>query len=324
MTSPTAAARPWLRRATKLVAIATFVLLIAGGMVTSTGSGLAVPDWPLSFGQIMPEMRGGVLYEHGHRIIASVVGLMIVIQGIWLQRAEPRSWVRRLGWAAVAGVVVQGLLGGLTVLLRLPDPVSIGHAALAELVFALTVTIALACSRGWARAGELPQRIDRRTPALATLATGLALLVWLQILLGAWVRHAGAGLAIPTFPLSYGQLVPPLDSQPVALHFAHRVGAVVVALAVLWVVSRAWRDHRDESWLLHPALLLAILVAGQIGLGGWTVLAHKHPWVATAHLGTGACLFATSVVLALRTRRRVRPAPFTVHPPLEPIRVGAR
>jgi heme A synthase len=232
--------------------------------------------------------------------------------------------VRRLAWVAVAGVVIQGLLGGLTVLLRLPDPVSIAHAGLAELVFALTVTIALVCSRGWARAGELPWTIDRGAPAMATLATGLAVLVWLQILLGAWVRHAGAGLAIPTFPLSYGELVPPLASRPVALHFAHRAGAVVVMLAVLWIVARAWRDHRAEPSLLRPALTLAILVAGQIGLGGWTVLAHKHPWVATAHLGTGALLFATSIVLALRTRHRVRAAPVPVHPPLEPIRVGAQ
>jgi cytochrome c oxidase assembly protein subunit 15 len=324
MTPLIAAERPWLRRATYLVAGATFVLLLAGGMVTSTGSGLAVPDWPLSFGQVMPEMRGGVLYEHGHRMIASLVGLLIVIEAIWLQRVEPRTWVRRLAWVAVAGVVVQGLLGGLTVLLKLPDPISIAHAGLAELVFVLTVAIAIACSHGWARASELAPGIDCRVPALPTLAAALAFLVWLQILLGAWMRHSGAGLAIPTFPLAYGEIIPPLASRPVAVHFAHRVGGVLVALAALWVAGRAWRDHRDEPWLVRPALLLVVLVAGQIGLGGWTVLAHKHPWVATAHLGTGAFLFATSVVLALRAYRRLRLSPAPVHPPLEPIRVGIR
>ena len=119
-----------LRRYTKLVAGSTFLLLLAGGMVTSTGSGLAVPDWPLSYGQWMPAMEGGVLYEHGHRLIAGFVGALIAMEALWLGRRETRVWVRRLGWLALGGVVLQALLGGATVLLRLPDPVSIAHAGL--------------------------------------------------------------------------------------------------------------------------------------------------------------------------------------------------
>jgi len=299
----TAADRPALRIYTRLVAACTFLLLLAGGMVTSTASGLAVPDWPLSFGQWMPPMEGGVFYEHGHRMIASFVGLLIVIEAIWLARVEERRWVRALGWAALAGVVVQGLLGGLTVLLRLPDAVSVSHAGLAQLVFGLTVTIAVVSSRGWAGAADPPRPVDRRAPSVVQLAALVAALVFVQILLGAVVRHTGAGLAIPTFPLAYGQWVPPLESFPVQIHFAHRVGALVVAAAALWASARVLSAHRDVPELARPAGVLAGLIAFQIALGGWTILSHKHPWVTTAHLGVGALLFGTALVLALRAGR---------------------
>lgn len=307
-----------LRAYTKIVAAGTFVLLLAGAMVTSTGSGLAVPDWPLSFGQWMPPMEGGVLYEHGHRMIASFVGLLIVIEAVWLWRAEPRRWVRTLGWIAVGGVIVQGVLGGVTVLLRLPDAVSVSHAALAQLVFGLTVAIALFTSRGWLDVHETDRPVDAGTPALATIATGTAVLVWLQILLGAVVRHTGAGLVIPDFPLAYGELVPPLASPAVQWHFAHRVGGLIVAIAAGWTAWRAWRAHRSTPRIVRPATLLASLVVVQVALGGWTVLSHKDPLVTTAHLGTGALIFATSVVLALRSRRHLALSPAPVHPPVTP------
>ena len=130
-----------------LVAASTAVLIFAGGMVTSTGSGLAVPDWPNTYGWFMwtfpiQHWVGGIFYEHTHRLIASTVGLLIVILAAWLWRAEPRRWVRRLGYIALAAVITQGLLGGLTVLYYLPDPISIAHASLAQIVFCLTITIA--------------------------------------------------------------------------------------------------------------------------------------------------------------------------------------
>jgi cytochrome c oxidase assembly protein subunit 15 len=275
--------------------------------VTSTGSGLAVPDWPLSFGQWMPPMEGGVLYEHGHRVAASLVGLLIAIQAVWLWRREPRGWVRGLGWLALVGVVLQGALGGMTVLLRLPDAISVSHAALAEIVFGLTVAIATVLSRTWRSAEE--RGVDSGEPALRTLTVATAAILFLQILLGAVVRHTGAGLAIPTFPLAYGRLLPPLENLPVALHFAHRVGALVVAGAVAWTAVRAWRRHRDDPWLRRPALALAGLVVLQVALGGWVVLSAKTAWVATAHLGVGAFMWGTALLLALRTGRRLRLAP---------------
>jgi cytochrome c oxidase assembly protein subunit 15 len=135
---------PWLHRYTKFVAASTVLLIAAGGMVTSTGSGLAVPDWPNTYGWFMfsfpmDKWVGGIFYEHGHRLIASTVGLLTVVLTVWVWRADPRRWVRWLAAGALGAVVVQGLLGGLTVLLLLPAPVSIGHAGLAQLFFCLTL-----------------------------------------------------------------------------------------------------------------------------------------------------------------------------------------
>ena len=151
-----------------LVAASTALLIFAGGLVTSTGSGLSVPDWPTTYGWFMltfplEKMVGGIFYEHSHRLIASGVGSLIVVLAVWLWKAEPRAWVRRLGYVALAAVVTQGILGGITVLWFLPDAVSIAHAGLAQLVFCLTVSIALFTSPGWRRAyadrnGRTPQR----------------------------------------------------------------------------------------------------------------------------------------------------------------------
>ena len=286
----------------------TFVLLLAGAMVTSTGSGLAVPDWPLSFGKVMPAMEGGVLYEHGHRMVATFVGALIVVEALWLWRAEPRRWVRVLGWLALGGVILQGALGGITVLLRLPDAVSVSHAALAELVFGLTVAIAVACSGSWLEDGPA-EAVDADVPSLFSLAAIACAAIYLQILVGAVVRHTGAGLAIPTFPLAFGRLVPPLDSFPIAIHFAHRVGALAVTLVVAWVRgsrSAAVREPAaDRPSGSPPAPLLAL----QMGLGAWVILSYKSAWVTSAHLGTGALLFATALTLALRSRRFVALAP---------------
>src|SRR5207253_3117631 len=139
--------QPWLRRFTKLVAASTLFLIFAGAMVTSTGSGLAVPDWPLSYGKLFPPMVGGIFYEHGHRMVAATVGLLTVIQAIWLQRRSRKRALRILGWAAVGAMIVQGLLGGLTVLFLLPPAISIAHAGLAEIFLCLNVSIALIASK---------------------------------------------------------------------------------------------------------------------------------------------------------------------------------
>src|SRR5688572_11331318 len=222
---------------TRLVAASTLVLIFAGGLVTSTGSGLAVPDWPNTYGWFMfsfplDKMVGGIFYEHGHRLIASTVGFLIVILALWLWRAEPRAWVRRLGYLALAAVITQGILGGLTVLFFLPPPISISHAGLAQLVFCLTVSIALFTSRGWTKGNGVgaAHAAPLRDRTLERIAIATTVMVYVQILMGATMRHNEAGLAIPDFPLAFGHVLPTHWDARIAMHFAHRVGAVLVTL----------------------------------------------------------------------------------------------
>ena len=231
----------WLHRYSRLLAAATLVLITAGGLVTSTGSGLAVPDWPSTYGYFMftfppSKMVGGILYEHGHRLIASGVGLLTIGLAAWLSIADGRRWMRRLGWLALGAVVVQGLLGGVTVLYLLPPAVSISHAGLAQLFFTLVTALAVFTSAGWlARYGRdaASERALAADRTLTRLAVATPIAVYGQILVGATMRHTGAGLAIPDFPLAFGRLVPPAWDAAIAVHFAHRVGALVVAALVL-------------------------------------------------------------------------------------------
>ena len=144
----------WVHRLAKLVALSTLVLVLAGGMVTSTGSGLSVPDWPNSYGYFMFSfplsfMAGGIFYEHGHRLIASTVGLLTIVLAVGLWRTDPRQWIKRLGLVTLAAVIVQGTLGGITVLYFLPTPSSIAHAGIAQIFFCLSVSIALFTSPPW-------------------------------------------------------------------------------------------------------------------------------------------------------------------------------
>jgi cytochrome c oxidase assembly protein subunit 15 len=283
---------------------ATLALIFAGGLVTSTGSGLAVPDWPLAFGQVFPRMEGGVLYEHGHRLVAAAVGGLTLGLCAWLWRREPRAWVRGLGGAALAAVVVQGLLGGLTVLLGLPLVVSVLHAGLAPVFFGLTVALAVVTGPSWTAA-----RAGAGDPPLHRLCVGVTGLVYAQILLGAIVRHLGAGLAIPDFPLALGRVIPRLDSLPVAVHFAHRAGAAAAAVGVGWVLARILRRHRATPGLVGPAGLAAGLVGLQVALGALTIWTAKAVIPTTAHVAGGAALLGALVVLSLRTAAPARRRP---------------
>ena len=294
---------PWLHRYTKLVVASTVLLIAAGGMVTSTGSGLAVPDWPNTYGWFMfsfpmEKWVGGIFYEHGHRLIASTVGFLTIVLAVWAWRVDPRRWVRWLAVGALGAVVLQGLLGGLTVLLLLPAPVSIGHAGLAQLFFCLTLSLALFTSPRWL-AAENP--VD--DPMLRKLAAATTGLVYFQILLGATMRHTGAGMAIPDFPLAFGQVIPPVWSAAVAIHFAHRVGALIVTGAIVATALHVRHHHRGRRELLRPAALLVLLVFVQITLGGLVVLSGLQPFLNTAHVVNGALVLGTSLVLALRTFR---------------------
>ena len=301
----------WLHHYNRLLAVASLALITAGGLVTSTGSGLAVPDWPNTYGYFMfsfplSKMVGGILYEHGHRLIASTVGLLTIGVSVWLSRVESRRWVRRLGWIALVVVVTQGLLGGITVLYFLPPPVSIGHAGLAQIFFALVVSLAIFTSPGWRdHYGHDTSRARAATEdsTLRRLAVLTPVAVYVQILLGATMRHTGAGLAIPDFPFAFGRFVPPVWDAAIAIHFAHRVGAVLVTGLVLAVAGHVLAHHRRHGELARPAVLLMTVVIAQSTLGAWTVLSEKHVAVNTAHVTVGALLFVTSVVLGLRVHR---------------------
>jgi cytochrome c oxidase assembly protein subunit 15 len=291
-----------------LVAASTALLILAGGFVTSTGSGLSVPDWPNTYGWFMwtfpiDNMVGGILYEHSHRLIASVVGLLIVVQAVWLWRAEPRRWVRNLGYIALAAVVTQGILGGITVLWFLPDPISIAHASLAQIVFCLTVTIALVTSRGWKRGyawngAGVPA--DRTLQRMAIVTTAI---VYLQIVVGATMRHTGAGLAIPDFPLAFGHLLPPQWDPKIAIHFAHRAGALTVTAFLLATVGHVFYHHSLRRELRRPALLLIVLLVVQIALGAFNIWTALHFVINSLHVVTGASILVTSLVLTLSAHR---------------------
>src|SRR6185503_14034309 len=297
-----------LHRFAVATAGATFVLLFVGGLVTSTGSGLAVPDWPLAFGQFFPAMVGGVLFEHGHRLAASAVGLLTLVLAGWIVLWEPRPGVRLLGLAALAAVVLQGVLGGITVLYKLPLAVSVTHACLAQTFFCLTVTLALVTGPAWSAVRP------RRSPAAPCVVAGLTTgAVFGQLVLGALMRHMHAGLAIPDFPLAFGRLVPPLVTPYIAVHFAHRLGALAVLVAVGSTTVHVLR-HTDDPWVRRPALLAAGLVVLQVTLGALTIWSRRAVLVTTTHLVVGAVLLATCVVVTLRATRVTVVQPRAVEP----------
>lgn len=308
--------RPALHRFAWFTASCTILLIAAGGLVTSTGSGLAVPDWPLSYGSLMPPMVGGIFYEHGHRMIASFVGFLTVVLAFWVWRVESRRWVRRLSLAALGAVVCQGLLGGLTVIYLLPTPISVLHACLAQTFFCMTVVLALALGR------DGPALTVRQTEMLGGVRTPALILVgvvYVQLVLGALVRHTESGLAIPDFPLSFGHLFPPLSelttnpnaAYPISLtdlkarvmtHYIHRVWALAVAGVVLWFAWRVIRHAPELGSLVQLATTLVVLTIAQVLLGASVVWSQKSVGITTAHVVVGAAILGTCVMVLARIR----------------------
>jgi cytochrome c oxidase assembly protein subunit 15 len=314
-----------LHRFALFTAVATFFLIIAGGLVTSTGSALSVPDWPLSYGQLMPPMVGGILYEHGHRMVASFVGFLTVILSIWLWRSDNPRWVRTLGWFALGAVIAQGVLGGLTVLYLLPTPISVAHATLGQTFFSLVAAIALFTSSWW-RSNE-PKLVNESHGAnITTLCIITAVAVYIQLILGALMRHTDSGLAVPDFPLAYGQLFPsltpdalaryndqllqsdiriaadgPITASQILIHMLHRCWAVVVTVMILWTSIRLAKLSKQASRLSRFGFVLPILLIIQITLGAFTVLTLKSVGITTAHVATGALILVTCVLASLHS-----------------------
>ncbi len=286
------------------IACCTAFLIFVGGLVTSTESGLSVPDWPTTYGWNMftfpfSKWVGGIFYEHSHRMVASFVGFLTIILTVWTWLREERAWVRWLSAAALGAVILQGVLGGLTVIFLLPPPISTLHACLAQTFFCLVIAIAVFTSQQWKRGLPLIKSHAESVPAPVLCATTTAA-VYFQLILGALMRHTNAGLAIPDFPLALGHIIPPFTSSKVIIHFAHRFGAVIVTAMIIWTFSRIARSYSDHSLLFRPALIMLILVGIQLTLGALTVLTAKAVFPTTAHVLTGALVLATSFLLTLR------------------------
>jgi heme a synthase len=261
----------------------TFVLLIAGALVTSNDAGLSIPDWPLAYGSLTPPMVGGIRYEFTHRVIATCVGLLTIGLAVWLWRTEKRSWMRWLGLAALGGVIAQGILGGMTVRMFQPPPVSAAHATLAQLFFSTVVAIAVFTSSWWN--GALPEIDDPGTPRVRTLV--------LQLILGAAFRHKGFGI-IP-----------------------HLVGAVIVTILIFMTAGALKKRFANEPALLSCARYLHILIGVQLLLGAgayWSRLyGARFPQpigvmvaLTVVHTVTGALVLAVTLVTTLICYRMLK------------------
>jgi heme A synthase len=268
-------------------ALATFVLLIVGSLVHGTGSSLACPDWPLCYGTLFPKMENGVQYEHTHRIVATTVGAMTVVMAVLLLRRQDRR-LFRLGLAATALVIFQGVLGGITVLYKLPRPISIAHLATSMCFFSLTLLIALRTAPALPAA---PPTAARLRPWLATTWA----LVLAQIVLGGLVRHTASGLACLDIPLCQGVLWPEKAQERVQM--IHRGGALLVAAVVVAVALWVRRESRGAPLVRWLALLPIALVVLQIALGVASVLSLLDLATITTHLAVGASLLGSIVVL---------------------------
>jgi cytochrome c oxidase assembly protein subunit 15 len=309
MSAPSRPASPGLHRFAVLLVCAVVGLIAAGANVTSKDAGLSVPDWPTSYGGLNPPrwyQIETVRAEHGHRLYAGSVALATLALAVWLQLREPRRWVRRLGWAALGAVLAQAVLGGITVLYFLPTAVSVAHAGLAQLFLCLTVALALATSPAWRSSTALGRSELAPLARLAALTSGA---VYTQILLGAVMRHLGAGLAIPDFPLVFGGLLPPRWEAGIAVHYAHRVGALVVGALAVATALRVARAGPAAASLRPVAAALVLVVCGQITLGSAVVLSQRAVVPNTAHVATGAALLALSWILTLATWRLRRAGP---------------
>jgi heme a synthase len=283
-----------------LLMFSTWCLLFVGAMVTSTNSGLSVPDWPTTFGQNMflyplSQMKGGIFFEHGHRLFASVVGLLALINALFLGGRNARKAVCWLSYGALLLVIVQGLFGGLTVRMKLPMLVSSAHGGLAQAFFLVTVTLSLITSKSWVLSNE-----DKRfnfsgpgvIPALILLVTGYS-----QLLIGAMMRHSYAGLAIPTFPKAFGAWIPDFWNFGLATHFIHtRIMPLILTGLLIWLLQGIW--FSPHSVIRRGSRMVAVVFLLQISLGASVIWSAKAPLIASLHLTMGAALLGCILFVA--------------------------
>lgn len=322
---------PWLSRFAAFTAAATLGLIALGGLVTSHGAGMAVPDWPTTYGYNMflfpiSQWVGGIFYEHTHRLYASAVGFLTIILALWIQLRGGDRRLALLGWLALLLVIVQGVLGGLRVSL-MKDQIGILHASLAQGFLVLLALLALRTSPRWR---SWTERLPSVSPSTYRWVLGTTVAIFLQLGLGATMRHQHAGLAVPDFPLAYGRVWPrtdeaflqgvnarrtdtrdfrPITAFQVQVHMAHRLLGVAVAAGVVAAALRLRRTFGAASGPGRLAALWMGLIGVQVGLGAITVWSNKAADMATAHVVVGAvCLVLGalgSVVCRTGLRRAV-------------------
>lgn len=316
---------------TLITASATLPLIFIGGLVTSHDAALAVPDWPTSYGYNMflfpwDKMMGGIFYEHTHRLVASLVGFLTMILAIWIAVQEKRRWVKLLGWIALFVVIFQGVLGGLRVILVMKW-IAIFHACLAQAFFCLLAGLALFTSAWWKRQPSRSQWQDYGKLRQWVVAT--VVVVFIQLILGATMRHTSSGLAVPDFPTMYGSWTPPLGSSlfekandfrrwklgedpvtrtQIVIHLAHRLWAIVVCGAIIFTYVKLRQHAHDCRPLRRLGAILFALLFIQICLGPSVIWTKKAADIATAHVAVGALTLMVSFLLSLVTFKVLAPS----------------
>lgn len=304
--------------------------------MTSKNVGLAVPDWPTTFGYNMflfpiSKWVGGILFEHTHRLMGSLVGFLTIILAAWLWVREDRRWVRSLGVIAVAGVILQGILGGLRVTM-MKDQIGIFHACVAQAFLGLLVFIALVTTKFWrslanaslavedrvSRTPELTPQFSTRFSSIKALAIAITIAIYLQLAFGATMRHQHRDLSILDFPTANGAWIPDTGAAALAkinawrdaralsdvsafqiwLQMLHRFLALIIAIAIISFCIRVWRDVRGLDALKRLSLLWVMLVVCQISLGAWVIWSNKAADVATAHVALGAIMLSFGVSIS--------------------------
>ena len=310
-------------------AVATFLLIGLGGLVTSHEAGMSVPDWPTTYGYNMfvfplDKWVGGIFYEHSHRLLASVVGLLTTILAVWLWLKDSRKWLQWLGIAAFLLVIVQGILGGLRVRWQL-DWLGVPHGAVAQAFLVLTAAIALFTSRWWMNSANEKQIAVR--PGLRGHVLAVTLVIFVQLLIAATMRHQHAGLAITDFPLAYGKIWPattpeaiahynatrppgtignPITAFQVDLQMIHRLVAYAIFLGVAAAAMLARKRLGIRDALTKLAFFWLALLSLQIGLGAWTIWSNKAADVTTLHVMVGASALLTGALWWLVAARRTK------------------
>ena len=309
-----------LRLYSKFVVTVTLFLIFVGALVKSHDAGLSVPDWPTTYGYPMfaypwADMVGGIFYEHGHRMLATLLGALTMIMAFWLGLKEIRKPVKILGYTALVLVIVQGLLGGLTVLFFLPVSISLLHGVVAQTFFLIVILIAFSLSKE-VNEGKYIAKDENYSYVLALLIA-----VYVQLILGAWMRHAEAGLAIYDFPTMAGSWFPILNESvlnninnwrfemdlpdvtffQVLIHFVHRLGAVIIFILVLITHNKMMKKKNHYSKTIRRNLfLLDALIGIQILLGAFTIWSTKGPYITSFHVTNGAIVMGTCFLLLLR------------------------